>query len=271
MLRLVAIAVVGLAVGCSRGPAEKQVQHFQDLILLHFSNLNNEAELAKIEAKTVKGADAPMTVGRQFSTYTWHPGGFILDDIECPRCKTVHLIVTYRAEQVLCSSCGSYDGKENKTDPLIRGGLQLADLESAFKGQVKQMFEARADAGKDKVAIIRYVRRHWLMDERGRVEVSAKAAEKFPLGTLAQREGRDGAKNYYGGDFHRLDATFVGTTAFLYNGTISQIDAKSVGKMLKNEPTERKSWKFGSTLAVEEPVRPWNQPATLDSPKMKPQ
>ena len=97
MRRLLVLGAL-FAFGC-RPPVGKQEEHFKDLLLLHFNNLNNEAEVAKMDAKAPrKTTDAP-SIGRQFSTYQFWHNGVILQDIECPGCKTKHLVVTYRGEQ----------------------------------------------------------------------------------------------------------------------------------------------------------------------------
>jgi hypothetical protein len=237
------------------------------------NNLNNDAELAKIDAKYPRAhADVPVSIGRQFSTYTWYPDGWILYNVECRKCKTRHLVTAYRGEEVACTSCGSPERDKatgKMLNPLVRGGLQPADLEREHKEQAKRMFEVRPDASKDLVAIVRYVRRHWMLDDRARVDISTKTQEKYPVEQFFKPHDKWAGGNYYHAGYHRLDSTFVATTAFVYDGAITQLDHGTVAKMLKGETPERRSWRLGSALALEEPVRPWNAPRTLDAPKMR--
>lgn len=263
--RVLALCVAVAVAGCGPAKGPQAEQHFKDLLLLHFNNLNNEAELAKMDAKRErKFPDEAPSVGRQFNTYAWHPAGAVLFDVECPRCKTQHLVVTYRGDAILCSSCGSA-GKDGKAgEPLVRAGLQPADLEAKYKDGVKPMFELKGE--KEMFAIVRYVRRHWMLDNRGKIEVSAKVQEKSPIEAWAKK---DTDKNYYGGEYHRLDGTYVATTAFLYDGSLRQIDAATVAKLVKGESLDRKTARFGAAVAIEEAVRPWNAPRKLDTPNVR--
>ncbi len=262
------------AIGC-RPPVGKQEEHFKDLLLLHFNNLNNEAELAKMDAKMgAKSPTTPPSIGRQFSTYQFWPTGVILQDIECPGCKTKHLVVTYRGEQVLCPTCGSRN-KDGKVDrPMLAGGLTTDQLRGTYADRVKPMFELKGEVNKDKIAIVRYVRRHWVLDPLAKpegvaVKTSTKPEHQAAAGEISKWAGGDPKTSYYSNGFHRLDGTFVGTAAFVYDGTISQIDPVSSAKIAAGTTPDRKTWKTGGSAALEEPLRPWNNPGSLDTPNVR--
>lgn len=262
MRRLLVLSALFAVAGCGRPPVTQQLDDFKNQIFLHMSNLNNDAEVSRIDARgTRPRADVNPSIGRQFSTYTFYPDGVLLYDIECPGCRTKHMVLAYRGEPMLCPSCGSR-GKEGKQDrPLITGGQTKDTLVGMYEGRVKPMFEVLKDAGKDKLAIVRYIRRQWVLDAGAKLEPRAMKQEHASYGILTD------PKNFQGG-LHRLDATFVATTAFVYDGTIAQLDPVSVSKLAKGD-ADRKTWRLGGSAALEEPLRPWNNPATLNTPNLR--
>ncbi|MBI2931475.1 MAG: hypothetical protein HYY16_07470 [Planctomycetes bacterium] len=259
---LLSLAAVACIVGCGRAPVEKQEQAMQDLLFLHFDNLNNESEIEKFDAKRSSPAkDVVPPLGLTFSTYMWHPQGVILSNVRCAACEARHPVLVYRSEPLACTVCGSPDRDKasgKMTAPLVRGQLQRPDLEAAFgKNNVKAMFERVSAEKGDLVAAVRYVRREWVFDDRASVVINPKALETTPADSLQKPD------SYFSGGFHRLDAAYVATTLFMYDGDLNQIDRDTVARYLASENgvlPEAKTWRVGPAVAVEEPIRPWNAP-----------
>lgn len=263
--------LIAVLAGC-KPSAAAQEQAFKDLLLVHFHGLNNEAEQLKIDAKQERRADSPVSLGQQFSTFDWHPDGVILEDIECGSCKTKHTIVSYRGDQLICPTCGSRgrNGQFTESLLLVPAGKNAKDLESLFAGKVKPMFDLKTDAKGSKIAVVRYVRRHWTMDPTARIESTAldRSGNTRPEAQMAKdslarftgtSEGSNPASPFRGG-FHRVDSTFIGTTAFVYDGEISRLDRKSIESLVGGGAVDPKTWRLGGSAAIEVPVRTWSAP-----------
>ncbi len=258
LLMICAVFAVAVGIGCGPPPSDK---HFQDVVMVHFSQLNIEGETARIDARVKKAAATAPAGGRQYSTYSWHPEGVILEDVECNKCRTRQTVVAYRGEDVPCSSCGSPDRDKTTgrmSSPLLRGGQTSQQLLDLYREKARPMFELRAELAKgtkEKVAIVRYVRQHWIIDDLGKIDISEKAMQR--AGTTSKFDTEGG--------YHRPDSMFIGTTAFFYTGAAQQIDSASVAKILKGE-ADRKLWKLGSAMPIEQPVRPWDAPRNITTP-----
>ncbi len=257
-----------LAAGC-RPPRPQQVAVIKDELTRHFGNLNREAELRKLDLKTPRGGVyEPVSLGRQYSDYVWHPDLVIVVDVVCARCKTPQTVTDYRPganPRVLCPRCGAGDDKaKEKSPPLLEAKLALEQLERKVgEKNVRKMFDLSAE-GAAKEAVrgkVRFLRRQWIYDASGRVEVAGRGAEVGELLTSAPYDGEKvvdidgrptapsllpGARinptmnNYYYGGYHRLDMTYVGEMEVEYDGGLKIVSEH------------------------EEPVRPWN--LRLDPP-----
>jgi hypothetical protein len=104
------------------------------------------------------------------------------------------------------------------------------------------------------------------MDDRARLELGSKAQQAISEFVVTDK----GDKNYFGGEFHRLDGTYVATTAYgMEGGRASQLDPKTVARLMKGEQVDPKEWRTGPTVAIEDAVRPWTQPARLETPGVR--
>jgi hypothetical protein len=189
---VVGLAVVAAAWGCKPPPRQMLENLSKQELGLYFGNLNNEAELRKLDQKTPRrSVDELVTnapVGQQYSDYVWNPDLVIVVDLPCERCGTKQIVPGYnpgKNAKVFCPTCGAGDdmgGKPvppllekqvRKALPLLGADLTLEQLEQrAGKDNVRRMWEPqpRANEQKDPLKIkIRYVRRQWAYDAYGTV------------------------------------------------------------------------------------------------------
>ncbi len=121
------------------------------------------------------------------------------------------------------------------------------------------MFQVISGNEKPMVALVRYVRRQHVHDPMGKVHISAKGYEKASTDSeTLGREFERRADKRYGGGYHRPDAAWVVTTAFVYRGgSISQVDPQSVAKLAQGETVPASQMTLGTTVGLEDYVQTW--------------
>jgi hypothetical protein len=235
-LTLLSIACLGLLAtsACKPVPKGEAVKAFQKELHLYFNNLNNEAQARKDDLRKSDAKLGLMTAtGSIYSTYAFDENAFVVFNYRCKTCDT-KLIVTSPETEYLCPSCGhcpyvvhgagfnrrespcktclGADGKPREPNAALIAKEAFEKSEGAV---VKPMFELTQETpGKPLIATVRYVRRQWVYDSRGIVDISQKALERATSTAAVDPSylpmtGGEGAVGRSPG-FHRLDATFVG-------------------------------------------------------------
>jgi len=190
----------------------------------HFTTLNAEGlsrrdRLAEqLRAYENNPAGTPPT-GIQYNSFHFDDKGWIAYDLRCAekQCGQLYVVVDYYGRKLTCSRCGSTLLKEKPKD----SGEVSAWLKAETKADVKPMFEVLAKSSPWK-AKVRYIRRSWVYDPRGRSEIDVnKIGEKWKgdikvdyLPGVADAEGK--VRVPVG--FHRPDAVFVAEQDFEYDG-----------------------------------------------------
>lgn len=262
MRRFLALAIFPAAMAACGGPSDRAGQEadFKNQLALHFNRLNQESAIAEIETKASlrKDAHVATSIGRTYSTYQWNPDGFILRNVEVKAAKrTVPMLVYTGSEVQLPAPAPENAGRADAVTGLA-ADLTEADLKKYAK-EPQPMFQVISGNEKPMVALVRYVRRQNVYDAMGKVQISAKGYEK--AGTTAETLAGDLETNpnkRYGGGYHRPDAAWVVTTAFVYRGgSITQVDPQSVAKLAKGETVPASQMTLGTTVGLEDYVQTW--------------
>ncbi len=215
---------------CKAPPQDKMLAGFTQELHLYFNNLNDEALtrkqlLAAESAEYRKNPGLPPPTGIQFNTFTFSEKGYIAYDVRCkrPTCGQAYLVVDYYGLERKCARCGEVlipdpdPKKENKPVDMVSW------LKEKCGADVKPMFEpTHKDTSKLPLkAIVRYVRRNWVYDPRGKPDIDlARIPEKSawkPQIKMAYLPGAAESKIPPG--FHRPDATYVAEQEFQFDGS----------------------------------------------------
>ncbi|MBI4564125.1 MAG: hypothetical protein HY716_05460 [Planctomycetes bacterium] len=265
MRKMVLLAAAAFAAGCKPPAYDVQEMGLTDQLHRFFNNLNSESALWAIDSKRPRyNADEDPSLGRTLNQYQWHPAGLLHFDVECSTCHARQIVVEYYGVEVKCPACGAgtmeaaIPDRTMNRPPLIAANLTYENLKKL--GRTKPMLEIVTGQNTPIVAVVRYVRRQWKYDPMARVEVSPKALERVPISTLPEPTKPD-ASQYYAGGYHRPDAVFIGTIAFVYDaGSMRQIDPESVRKLDAGETVGIASMRLGPAPPIEDAIRPWNEP-----------
>ncbi len=269
MRRILAVAFIpALLAACGPSEYKAQVADFKNQLALHFNRMNQEGAIAAMEAKAApfKKTEEATTTGRVTSTYQWIDTGVVLRNVEAKAARTRIPLLVYSGAEL--NLPGAAPGMEKPADAttVLAADLTEADLKK-YDASAAPMFAIVSGEQRPIIAIVRYVRRQRVLDPQGTVQISAKGYEKAQ--TTPEELGPKLAadpKNYYGGGYHRPDATFVVTTAFVYRGGgIEQVDPASVTKLLAGEKVPASQMKLGATVGLETEVATWAQPAKPSS------
>ncbi len=246
-LSLLAVSAFGLVFswGCKPPPKEITEARFRTEVRRYFENLNveNESRRMSLRSEMQRAEDSPVfapPTGVMYHTYVFDDTAFIVTNFKCRACG-VKLMVLIPALEYLCPSCGHCPylshgkgadlakspctqcvGADHKVRPPDDQSIRRERFEDLVDSGVvvKDMFElGEEDPEKPMEAVIRYVRRQWVWDPRGVVQVSQKAVEK-----AASDPGwiisSDGTENRQRPGLHRLDASYLGEIRFRLQGDV---------------------------------------------------
>lgn len=273
MRRSVWVWAAGMALfgGCKPPPLGEVETRFKAELERYFQNLNLRNELRREALRTElwRAEDSPSLpppAGMVYSTYQFDPESFVVLNYRCRACQTRLMLLT-PALDYLCPSCRHCPylehpkgtdlkkspctlcvGPDHKPRPPEAAQVERKRFED-LKPEgvvVKGMFEiTQADTSRPVEADVRYIRRSWVWDPRGTVQISLKAMEKareaprnvddkwIPVAEGTESTQRPG--------FYRLDSIWLGELKFRLTGA---------GLMKLSE-------------SVEEPVRPWKDLETV--------
>ena len=245
---LFVVSALGLVFSWGCRPPDKGATEtkFKSEVRRYFSNLNSENELRR-EAMTRerdRSERSPVfqpPAGFLYSTYVFDADAFVVTNFKCRACG-VKLMVLVPALEYLCPSCHHSPylehqkgtdltkspctqcvGPDHKTKPPEDAAIQRKKFDD-LKGEgvvVKDMFEiTQGETTKPMEATVRYIRRSWVWDRRGVVNVSQKAIEK--AGSSSSYIPVDGGDQNAAPGFYRLESSYLGEVKFKFKGGVME-------------------------------------------------
>ena len=239
-LRLLMFAPVILALAsCGTPPDDKMQAAFVRALDRWFNSQNEEAVsrkdvlLIETEAYQKNPSLAPPT-GTQYNSFHFNDKGVIAYNVRCGRkgCEQVYLVVDYYGKEKLCSRCGAVLIKKKEDDKIDTASWMRKEM----KADVRPMFEVK-QKGKPMTAVVRYIRRNWVFDPRGKSDIDVGKMGSSTAKVEIKTDYLPGAGGKVAAGFHRPDAVYVVEQEFEFDGS----DAKPVGN------------------PREEAVRPWKE------------
>ncbi len=210
----------GILAGCGGPPKDKIGDFFALAMHRHFNEMNTDAELRHemLDAQRAahgKNPPLPPPSGVQFNTFRFDENGIVINDFPCNGCSFVYSALDYLGHEMKCVHCGStlVERKPEDTADVI------AWLKENHEANASPMFELQEGGKLPAKATIRYIRRSWVFDPLGTVDIDVSVVpdvERTPL-KPEYLPGSGGDKGKAG--FHRLDAVFVGEQDFEYDGS----------------------------------------------------
>lgn len=215
------IAVV--LASCSPPPPDKWQAAFARELDLYFNNLNNEALARKEMYKSATEAHAknptlPPWSGVQYNSFHFSEKGFIAYDVKCKgkECGATYMVVDFYGSERKCSRCGEVlIAAKPESEPDTAKWI-----EKQTGSAPKPMFEVtNKDTKKEMKATVRYIRRNWSFDPRGRSDIDPVKLGKAEV----KAEYLPGTGGKVAPGFHRPDSVFVAEQEFAFDGKLKPV------------------------------------------------
>ncbi|MDP6958164.1 MAG: hypothetical protein QF645_05055 [Planctomycetota bacterium] len=231
---------LGLMIGCGGPPEGKINEFFASAMHHHFNKLNTDAELRNELLSAERTAHSenptlPPPTGVQFNTFRFDETGVVIYEYPCEECAYVYPALDYIGHKMRCVHCGEVliDDKPEGTGDVISW------LKTNHDADAVPMFQPEGSGKLPAKATIRYIRRSWVYDPLGTVDIDVST---IPESTRIELDTNyiPGSGSKVGVGFHRLDAVFIGEQEFEYDGSsveeLTRAKEKAVRRLREIRP-----------------------------------